>query len=300
MVLRDGTQPDPAVPAGPWAVLSDGAVHGSYTDDPAGCRVFEPGHYLRPPDFGGLDAYFKSGNYYLDFMDPLSTLSTTPVFADLVAAAFADAELDVTTRVSAGRATSVSPVHANPDCASAISADTSGGASFYLAGKAHLRVSSGAFEIMPRTQPGVGRISVQALCDPDASGPQGVWCEGASAGVDPPNPSTLDTNTETLIFSAGDLVAHGLVYAPRAEVKSGASSSQRFRNGFVVSRVELGSDTRVSRPVASGTVAVTVTSTATAGGATTRVRAIVDFEQNDDPAARVRIDTWRVCEPAGC
>jgi hypothetical protein len=68
----------------------------------------------------------------------------------------------------------------------------------------------------------------------------------------------------------------------------------------VVSRVELGSDTRVSRPVSSGTVSVTVTSAATAGGATTSVRAIIDFEQNVDPAARVRVDTWRVCEPAGC
>ncbi len=51
------------------ASLATAPILGSYTDvtSGGGCRVFEPGRYTSPPATTGVNAYFKTGNYVMDF-----------------------------------------------------------------------------------------------------------------------------------------------------------------------------------------------------------------------------------------
>lgn len=287
--------------------LTDPSGFGSYTDvsgGGGGCRVFEPGRYIEPPDIDGKDSYFKSGVYLFDFQgvdqtlivrqgiltagvpNPVSTPSLANEIPDNSAACYAQQSADVV------------PVGEE-------------GAAFYFAGNAHIQIlTQGSAEIHARRS-GANYVSVQALCAPN-----GGWCNiDGDGGTATPSLLTAPGNgsmPDLLYTQSGNnkqFVAHGLVYAPLAEMEFGnvtASATQRLLGGLVVSRLVLQSSAsatnfEISVPTSPITAKIELTSTAVKNGATTSIRAIIEYrpyaDQKDD---RVRINSWRVCSTPGC
>ena len=158
------------------ASLAADPVAGSYTDvsGGGGCRVFEPGHYTTPPDTSGDDAYFKTGDYVMDFADEWEVRQAV---------------------VSAGRmnplTTTTPEIPMTNACQNAQLSDPAPpeetGATFYFAGGAHLNVATqGSIEIHARQQ-GTDYVSVQTLCTPN-----GGWCRpSGDGGLGPGAASTL-------------------------------------------------------------------------------------------------------------
>jgi hypothetical protein len=292
-----------------WEADLEVTGDGSYQDFGA-CRVFLPGRYVRPPAMAAdrtqnplavRGVYFRPGNYIFDLPGP-------------------EAVIDVrAARVTAGTAGPPGESEIpNPDCQKEIDKDPPGaGATFYMSGPSHIVISDdGSLEIHARRQRS-SFVSVQALCDPASS-----WCTNPLLTRPEPNsgamvstlePTITQTNVPPAILYTrpGDnkqFVTHGLVYAPLAKMEFGnvsAGAVQKVLGGLVVSRVILQSSNsskefvvRVSpRPIDSE---IQLTSTAVKNGATS-VRAVVQYRPNNlEINNRVRVNSWRVCETAGC
>jgi hypothetical protein len=286
------------------AFEADTATDGSY-EDIGPCRVFYPGRYVTPPAIAAPDGqaarnvYFRSGDYVFDL--PPANSAVRVLRARVTAGTAAPSETQIPNAACA-QARAADPANGDPNQA---------GATFYMAENSHIVIGEvGSLEIHARRQ-GDAFVSIQALCDPAAS-----WC---TSGVDKQAPETgprVSTLTATtgppvVYTTTGDgreLVAHGLVYAPRATMDFGNVTSiatQKVLGGLVVSRLVLQSsastenfEIKVSpRPIESR---VRLTSTAVKNGATS-IQAVVQYRPNNPEISnRVRVNSWRVCETAGC
>lgn len=326
LTARDGSIATTVASVFPFAV-------GSFTDlNPAGpdgpCRVFEPGRYVIPPDFSSTDAYFKSGDYYLDFRDPSSPDVNNPIAAPMSASRMAFASAIVT----AGKPAAGLPVNGveipNSRCNFAKAADSVGGATFYFGGKAHLVVGAGgSFEVMPRLQ-GDDYVSIHALCQWDSlttdTGYQQElnWCVGGTGGLGVSNESTLRAPADnsggnppnpsiiyTLSGNGKEVVAHGYIFAPLAQMEFGNVSStatQKLLGGLTLARLVLQSATSAQNfeigvggnPVDADLV---LTATATKDGQTTQIQAIVEYRPLEvDFDDRLAVNSWRVCDLNSC
>ena len=294
--VRNGALPLNPVPVAP-------AAAGSYTDVPGegGCRVFEPGRYTTPPALTGVNAYFKTGNYVFDFPDANSTLL---VDKSVVTAG----KVNPLTTAAAGN-----EIVPTIQCSKQQLADTGAGfgATFYFAGKSHIRVATqGSMEIHARLQGTTDYVSVQTLCTPN-----GTWCK-ASGGGGLGKPSTLTglasgTNPAFLYTDSGnkkEFVAHGLVYAPLAQIEFGNvtnTATQKMLGGLIVSRLVLQSSTsatnfEIAVPTSPITARIQLTSVAEKDGKTA-IQAVVEYRPYEsDIEGRVRVNSWRVCETADC
>lgn len=293
-------------------------IAGGYTDDAFGCRVFEPGRYVRPPDLLNTKAYFKSGEYLLDFRDP----SVAPTSLDgWTNAALTDAEFEVdkstATAGSLDPGAGIVPAIANPDCANAVILDTGNGygATFYLSAEAHIALNELAvLEIMPRDQSTSGDplyVAVHALCDATNTD----WCTNSPAT---PLPSArvgvAAANADAFVsIKAGqtsEIVTNGLIYSPLGELNFRNVSNNaevRIRGGMVVARATIHAAASADNfEIGVGTqnidldLYLTATGTDTNGGST-RIVSDVDFHYDDtDIDTRLDVISWRVCETLSC
>ena len=279
---------------------------GSYTDisGGGGCRVFEPGRYTTPPDMTGGEAYFQTGDYLFDFAGSDDTIAVRQGVA------------------TAGRinplTTSANEIATTSACETAQANDPAPadefGATFYLAGSAHIQVETqGALEIHTRQQGTADYVSVQTLCSPNGS-----WCNPTGGGgFTPPLASTLTApstgSSPSLLFTDSgnkkEFVAHALVYGPTAQVEFGNvtnTAEQRLLGGLVVARLVLQSSSsatnfEIAVPTSPVTALIELTSTGTKGTGTTQVRSVVEYRPYaPDIDERVRVNSWRVCDDAGC
>jgi hypothetical protein len=288
--------------------LADPASQGSYTQQ-GNCRVFRPGRYVTPPDLGNEDAYFQTGDYLFDLPD-------------------ANAQIIVEKgTVTAGR---INPVTTDPpiaeippinDCLTAQNADPAPpgdyGASFFMAGRSHIRIlTQGSLEIHGRQQ-GNSFVSIQALCNPSL-----VWCTNsvtpfgqtaplASSLTAPASSSSNATNPNIVYTASGnnrELVAHGIVYAPLAQMEFGNVTNtaiQKLLGGLVLSRLLLQSSAsatnfEIAVPTSPIDAEIELTSTSVKNGETS-IRAIVEYRPyEEDIDERIRVNSWRVCETSSC
>ena len=282
------------------ASLSSDPVTGSYTDiTTAGrtCRVFEPGRYSTPPDTRGIDAYFQTGDYVLDFAGQWEIRQSV---------------------VWAGRmnplTTTTPEIPINSACAAAQTADPAPpdetGATIYVADAASINVATqGSIEINSRQQ-GTNFVSVQTLCAPNGSwcGPSGDGGLGLSSSLTAPASSPAESVIYTDSGNQKEFVAHALVYAPLAQMEFGNvtnTATQRMKGGLIVSRLVLQSSTsatnfEISVPTSPVTAQILLTSTAVADGATS-VQAVVEYRPYESSIDdRLRVNSWRVCAKVRC
>lgn len=317
--VRDGSKPldGPAVTLASITTASLTAVASTVAPNAyfdvtgsGGCRVFLPGRYTTVPATDGHNAYFMSGDYVLDLPDGS---------AELVARQGV---------ITAGRVNALIPgsVNERPNTAAcqyvqAFDPALDGeGATLYLGRSSRIRVeSNGALEIHARRQ-GSNFVSVQTLCDPHGSS-QGSWCRDRSAvgfGGDGAlggwRRSTLDTTTtpQILYTNSGngkEFVAHALFYAPLATAEFGNVSNsavQKMLGGLAVGQLVLQSSTsatnfEIAVPTGPVTGRVLVTSEASDGEGTTRIRAVLQYRPYErDVDDRIRINSWRICEDDDC
>lgn len=287
-------------------------IQGAYTDTP-GCRVFEPGRYLRPPKIGlNQQVYFKSGDYLFDFRSPTSTGST---LAALGAASVAGSEFSINkATVIAGKwdpSSNLPPVVTGSSCATAMANDLGGyGATFYMSRDAQLVLDEQSIiEINPRLK-GDLRVAIHAICD-------GLdeWCDRDHAGVAPSTrfAPTTTSNPALIWIKAGQtsqIIANGLIWAPEAELyfKNVANHAEvRFRGGMIVSRATVhaaasaqGFEIGVGSQDIEVDLRLIATGTDVDGG-TTQIAAAVTLDYTDeDLDTRVSVDSWRVCEALTC
>jgi len=277
-----------------------GDPNGSYYDvtGGGGCRVFLPGRYTTPPDTLGVDAYFMTGDYLLDFSSEWEIRQSAVIAGRINTLTTTVNELSTTNACEDEQRNDPAPVDET-------------GATFYLAGTARINVGTqGAIEIHARQQ-GSDYVSVQTLCAPN-----GDWCNtDGDGGLGAAFVSTLTAPasfTDNVIYTDSgnqkEFVAQALVYAPLAQIEFGNvtnTATQKMKGGLIVSRLVLQSSTsatnfEISVPTSPITARIELTSTAIKESETS-VKAIVEYrpyeESIDD---RVRINSWRVCERGDC
>ena len=280
---------------------------GAY-EDVGACRVFRPGRYVTPPDVRDRDAYFRTGDYVFDLPDTNARIN---IRQGLVTAGTVN---PFTTP------SGVSEIPLSAACAAAQNADPANshpdqfGATFYMSGRSHIDITTqGSLEIHARRQ-GNSFVSVQALCDTTR-----VWCD---TGLTRPLPesgamvSTLTAPTSgsnpNIIYTASgnnrELVAHGLVYAPLAQMEFGNVTStavQKLLGGLVLSRLLLQSSAsatnfEIAVPTSPIDAEILLTSTSVKNGETS-IRALVEYRPyEEDIRDRIRVNSWRVCETSSC
>jgi hypothetical protein len=303
---------DPAFPErhGNLAVvdpLDVDTTFGAYQDI-GGCRVFRPGRYTIAPDVRDRDAYFRTGDYVFDLPDSAAeiTIRQGLATAGTINPFTTDPALnEIAPSAGCAQAQANDPANADPD---------QYGATFYMAGRSHINITTqGSLEIHARRQ-GNSFVSVQALCD--TSRP---WCDsGANRHLPSPGAmiSTLTapsgTNNPNIIYTASgnnrELIAHGLVYAPLAQMEFGNVTStavQKLLGGLVLSRLLLQSSAsatnfEIAVPTSPIDAEILLTSTSVKNGETS-IRALVEYrpyeKEIDD---RIRVNSWRVCETSAC
>ena len=304
-------------------------ILGAYQDDANGCRVFPPGRYITPPAANGTEVYFNSGDYLFDFRAPARI--GTGSFESLPSGSLAQSEFYLNaTNTTAGKgnpdpdgdpATSdgFTPLLSNPECGGAVAADTSGeyGVTFYFARSSHIALDQQArIEIMPRDKGVAGAplyVSIHALCDRAADS---SWCTRTPAGIVPSDrqaPGGSPGDPALVWIKAGnnsEIVANGLIYAPRAEMhfKNVSNDAEvRIRGGMVVARATIDASASAENfeiGVGSQDVDVDLTLVATgtdAQGGVTTITSDVELHY-DETLIEDRLDVlnWRVCETAGC
>ncbi|MFT6290630.1 MAG: hypothetical protein ACJAR2_001221 [Ilumatobacter sp.] len=273
---------------------------GSYTDvsSGGGCRVFEPGRYIIPPDTRGTDSYFKTGDYVMDFAPEWEIRQSV---------------------VTAGRlnplTTTANEISTSNACLAAQSSDpapsTETGATFYFTQTARINVATqGSIEIHARLQGTADYVSFQTLCTSNAD-----WC-GASGDGGLGTASMLTapaaSSTGNFIFTDSgnnkEFVAHALVYAPLAQVEFGNvtnTATQRMKGGLIVSRLKLQSSAsatnfEIAVPTSPITAEIKLTSTAVKDGETS-VQAVVQYRPYESSIdERIRVNSWRVCTRSDC
>lgn len=279
------------------ASFASAPATGSYTDvsGGGGCRVFEPGRYTTPPDTRGTDAYFKTGDYVMDFAPEWEIRQSV---------------------VTAGRwnplTTAANEIPTTNACVSAQSSDPAPtaetGATFYFTQGARINVATqGSIEIHARQQGTADYVSVQALCTPNST-----WC-GASGdgGLGTASTATAPGGTNFIFTDSGnnkEFVAHALVYAPLTQIEFGNvtnTATQRMKGGLIVSRLVLQSSTsatnfEISVPTSPITAEIKLTSTAVKDGETS-LQAVVQYRPYESSIdERIRVNSWRVCTRPDC
>jgi hypothetical protein len=290
------------------------------------CVELWPGYYasLPPLDISGVTyAYFHSGDYYFNLSDGnLGDVTETALLDFGGVQARAGALSGGITPSFSFPAGSPCDIAASNDAVAAASTG-SYGATFYLGSQTHVLVdSTGALEILPRVQqgqdsttlqPSVNRamtVSIQAICTPNGS-----WCDGRdSSGVVPtltksalpgyvaesPGAARSLARTE----GGGRLTLHGLLYAPEQQVRLRGAGPVRLLGGLITSRLDVQVDVgnltigRIANTPQPGPAEVIVIATATLDGASTSMRAVVDYYAWRD-TDRVEVKSWRVCD-ASC
>lgn len=195
----------------------------TYTDEPSGCRVFQPGVYQTVPSLAEWN-YFRSGNYLFSY-DSEWLIDDAWVLAGRPGTPGPDIEdHDVD---SSGNLTRSISWYNNP-CRSAAEADSTGGAGFYFAGSSRITVGNRAsLEVTGRRQ---DQYNVALLA-----------MEG-SAGT----ASTLNGNDRLLQTNGGNgkqLSVHGLVWAPNAGFQFSNLANDvtaALTGGAVVSELDIG------------------------------------------------------------
>ena len=236
------------------------------------CKVFSPGKYTTAPALGQYN-YFKAGEYYFENVN-------FEVRQSQVIAGFSD-----------GRYGDTQAFTAHPDCATAQSIDAlSGalpGATFYLGGTSTIYVNTqGELEILRRAQ-GNGVVSVQAL---DSNGAGYI---ASSVALSPPIVDVKAGDQQ-------DLAMHGLVWAPRAFARFNNVANKA--RGQALGGLAIGS-LEAQSPNGDGLLIrveqnpfdskLLLTSTATKGGASTTIRAVVQVQPDTDYLA---VNSWRVID----
>jgi hypothetical protein len=287
--------------------VANPASQGSYTQQ-GSCRVFRPGRYVTPPALD-QDAYFQTGDYLFDLPNTNAQIIIEKG------------------TVTAGR---INPITTDPpvaeitpitDCRNAQISDPAPagefGATFYMAGRSHIRISTqGSLEVHGRQQ-GNSFVSIQALCNPSLA-----WCSNSvtpfgqtvplASSLRAPADSSSNATNPNIVFTASgnnrELVAHGIVYAPLAQMEFGNVTNtaiQKLLGGLVLSRLLLQSSAsatnfEIAVPTSPIDAEIELTSTSVKNGETS-IRAIVEYrpyEENIDE--RIRVNSWRVCETSGC
>ncbi len=317
----------PEVPDLTTLTIRDGAApltdpNGSYQDisGAGGCRVFEPGRYITPPDVQNRDSYFRSGVYLVDL--PAGN-ETFEVVSSVVTAGGVNPLVSSDNEIG-GQTNRCLQVQDDDESLGLY------GATFYLTGGSHIVVrQQGALEVHALQQ-GTDYVSIQALCDPDPNGngtpeaiefetipgeQDGYWCNadgdggtGTFSTLTAPAPTSLDTIIYTREGNNREIATHALVYAPLAEMEFGNATNtadQKLLGGLIVARLKLQSSAsatnfEISVPTSPITAKIQLTSNAYKRGKTT-IRAVVEYRPyEDDIDDRVRINSWRVCDIDSC
>lgn len=295
--VRDGTKS-----------TTDDPLLGSYIDvsGGGGCRVFLPGRYVSPPDQSGKDAYFQTGNYLFDFqtsdktlMIRQGTVTAGRINPIVTTSGVNELDSDMTTQCKQQQILDPAP------------ADQFG-ATWYFGGRSHINIGTqGSLEIHARVQ-GADYVSVQTLCAPNGS-----WCNpggdggmvGRASTITAPSNGSMPDFLFTDSGNNKEFVAQALVYAPLGEIEFGNVSNtatQKMLGGLIVSRLVLQSATsatnfEISVPTSPITAVIQLTSTGVKDNVTTSIQAVVEYRPyEEDIDDRVRINSWRVCENAGC
>lgn len=262
------------------------------------CHVFHPGRYVTPPDSSSTGSYFRTGDYLFDLPDSNAVVEIRQ------GTATAGRPNPVTTKPATNE------IPPNAHCATAQSNDPAPpnqfGATFYLAGSSRIQVlNQGSLEIHARQQER-SFVSIHALCDP-AQG----WC--TEAGPAPPSTlrSPASTDRNIVLTSSGnnrELVAHGMIYAPLAQMEFGNVTNtavQKLYGGLVIARLILQSSAsaqnfEIAVPTSPITSHIELTSTAVKNGETS-IRAVVEYRPYEENIAqRIAVNSWRVCDTPDC
>jgi hypothetical protein len=228
-----------------------------------GCTVFRPGRYTAAPALG-TNTYFAAGNYY-----------------------FEDVTIDVTNAtVTAGwadhRSYGDEQYIPNAPCSAAIAADAAGstpGATWYLGGSSRIEIGNrGSLEILRRMQ-GQSLVSIQTIATTTPN-------EKAN---------TLGYDNDVVWTKSGnnsDLAIHGLLWAPKARLTFGNvtnAANGQLLGGAAVARIDLQASASASAfiiRVESSPIPyeVRVDSTATLGGKSTTMTAVVQLDDQGTAA----------------
>ena len=244
------------------------------------CTVFSPGLYTTTPTLSANN-YFKAGEYV--FQNVTLVLQNKTLIAGFPK--------------DGGDAAKIR----NDPCAAEQAADKAavgaggrGGATFWLGGSSKFEIDNGGeLEIFRRLQGGANDptyLSVYALDSPDT-------------GTTPRyTASTVDWNTSILETKSGsnnDVAIHGLFWAPRAKAMLGNitnAANGQLLGGIVVALL----DTQASASASAFSIGIEtsdidttllLTSTATKNGASTSIRAVVQYRPDSGELA---VNSWRV------
>lgn len=239
------------------------------------CNVYSPGKYTSSLTLGG-ENYFRSGEYYFQN-------ATLNVKNGILIAGYADGQYGDTQSFTSTLCTEEQLVD-RTDGGKA-------GVTIYLGGTSKISIdANGQMEIMRREQ-GTRFVSVQQL-------------ETTTSGY---QASSLGTSSSIIDVKSGgstDFSAHGLVWTPQAAVVFGnvANKAQGVAlGGMVAATIDVqapnGAGLVIRTETSPADARLLLTSTATKDDAATSIRAIVQVQP--DSGALV-LNSWRVCETAGC
>ena len=244
---------------------------------PSGCKVFFPGKYTVAPALAAQN-YFASGDYY-----------------------FEDVYLDITGTVIGGAADGTNGdgqflTATQCDTAKTAYTGSGSGATFILGGSSRIYINNrGGLEIMRRRQGISGTQGTKVV------GVQAVDSSNAGGGY---KASTIDYASGQNIYESksgnnSDVAIHGLWWAPGGSVVLGNitnTANGQFLGGLVGAYVEVQASASVNAlnirvETSPATAKWLLIATATKSGATTIVRAVVEYQPD---TAFLAINSWRV------
>jgi hypothetical protein len=247
------------------------AINPAPVTTPNGCTVFFPGKYTTPPAFGSQN-YLVAGDYY--FEDVYLDITGTVIggFADGT-----NGDGQFLTATQCNNAASLYP-------------GTGSGATIILGGTSKIYVDNkGGLEVLRRRQ-GTKVVSVQAVDPANATG-------GYKA-------SSIDYASGQNIYESkpgnnSDVATHGLWWTPRGSIVLGNvtnTANGQFLGGLVGAYVKVQASASVNAlnirvETSPATARWLLISTATKNGASTAIRAVVEYQPD---TAFLAINSWRV------
>ena len=229
------------------------------------CRVFFPGTYTAPPSLA-TENYFVSGDYYFDFQAPASTvfeIKNATIIGGRIDPNLGDTQYLTST-----------------NCASAPT--TAGlfgsgyGVTWFVGGASQIDIqSNGRLELFRRMQ-GTQVVSVMGV----QQSVNGYARSTATTASGKPLISTKSGNNN-------DLVIHGMLYAPDAQIVFGNvtnTANAQVLGGVVANSIDMQSSASATGFVVSNTkipaqTKILMKATATApDGVSAVVQAVIDFE----------------------
>jgi hypothetical protein len=275
--------------------------------DISGCRVFFPGTYTAEPDIDQWN-YFVSGDYYFQNIGNWEISHATVIGGARGGPPVGDLE----SFIPQGKCSTIGATIGD------LPATTNTGVTWVFGGNTSIQIGTqGALELHRRgVFDGTGKL---LQVRPSVVAVPAVGDVNYDAGWGAFQPSTLTAMgtpiLETKSGGVSDLVAHSMVWAPKAGIVLGNVTNDangQLLGGVVIARLELQAsasaeafNVRVETTPAKARLLITATAS-TGSGAATRVQSVIELRQRQDLVPgdgineidEVAVAQWRVCATA--